>query len=92
MSNYPVTEDFQVVDVYYVDNIKIMRGMTTNQILEILPADLMTQPPNLIGKDKDGFVVEWHYPNLIITYAYCVSRYESAYVVQQIQVKNEHVI
>jgi len=102
MSNYLIHDGYKVVEEYIVPDAqlvfladkfkknfenKIILGTTANQILEILPRFLMNEEPVVLGNDADGMVVEWNYEAVIFTLAYSISTYESAYCVQQIQVK-----
>jgi len=42
----------------------------------------------VIGKDADGLIVEWYYPDAIFTLAYAVFPSVSAYTVCKIEVKD----
>lgn len=104
MGNYPLHEDYKEIDKYPLPEwvldlvasngaisliTEIVPGMSADQLLEIMPRIIMTHT-KVLGQDSDGYVVEWHYPDVIFTLAYAKTTYESAYVIQQIQVKDEH--
>jgi len=99
---FPIHEGYKVVEEYTVPEAqlaflvdkfkktfetKIIPGTSANQILELLPNFLATKDPVVLGNDEDGMVVEWYFEGVIFTLAYSRSDYESAYCVQQIQVK-----
>jgi hypothetical protein len=102
MMTFPIHEGYHTIEKYVVpeaqlaflvDKFKkafeaeIILGSSANQILELLPNFLATKDPVVLGNDDDGMVVEWYFEGVIFTLAYSRSDYESAYCVQQIQVK-----
>ena len=103
MSAYPVHDGYKVVHNYTIpDAVKplapdqfmarfldvIEPGLRSDTLLEIMPKLFMVCKPKVVGVDYDGFIVEWHYPDVIFTLAYSKSSVEAGYYIQQIQVKD----
>ncbi len=97
MANYPVYEGYKVIDVYNNDIYtpmtfgaveEIVVGTSADEVLMVMPKNKMVKDPAVIGRDEDGLIVEWHYPDVILTLAYVKALFMSVYAVQQIQVKD----
>jgi phage gp46-like protein len=63
----------QEVDKHVIEqeqgDIIIEPGWWADKVLEVLPRDMMMCKPIIIGKDEDGYVVEWCYNSVIFTLA-----------------------
>lgn len=88
--DYSGNEDYvSVTEVEEYKGVKI--GITADEVLEILGNNAT---PEVLGKDEDGLIVEWHYNDVIITLAYATQisltlGNISAYAVQKIEVIDE---
>jgi hypothetical protein len=74
----------------------ISLGTVADILIVLFPKHKMVRNPKVVGKDKDGLVVEWHYKDVIFTLAR--AEFEntegvpfSMYAVQKIEVREEVV-
>ena len=71
----------------------ISLGTVADVLLMMMPRNKMVRKPKVVGKDEDGLVVEWHYPEVVFTLA--MASFENTegvpfkmYAVQKIEVTN----
>ena len=83
-------EGYAIVPSYVHESSieEIVPGYTPDMVIKLLgDIDNMTQHPEIVGKDEDGLIVEWYYPNVILTFVYSNVGNTHSYVVYKIEVK-----
>ena len=102
--DYPKAEGYSIVEEYKIPEhlLPMVRsknmigeigavvklGTSSDELLALLPRFLQNKAIHVVGKDQDGYILEYRYKGVIFTLAYAKSEYESSYTVQQIQVKD----
>jgi hypothetical protein len=78
-----------------VDSYKdIKAGCPADQVLQYMGKHKMIMKPKVLGRNKDGLVVEWHYRDVIFTLAMGEAKFTEdvtmrAYAVQKIELRSD---